>query len=150
MGAGPTGGIDTHLLLVDLTPISPGFGLFAQEALDVTGVTVNRNTIPHEPVSPMHPSGIRLGTPKVASRGMKEAEMSPVARLVARSIEQIAGYEMPTAREERVTPLRAFRAESDKDANLARVRADVERLTDRLHLYPEINLHTTDGAGSTP
>ncbi|KKQ28220.1 MAG: Serine hydroxymethyltransferase [Candidatus Magasanikbacteria bacterium GW2011_GWC2_37_14] len=72
------GGTDNHLLLVDVT----GKGLSgkqAQIALDIAGITVNKNMIPDDPRSPMDPSGIRFGTPALTTRGMKETEMNLIA-----------------------------------------------------------------------
>lgn len=71
-------GTDTHLILADLTNKSVP-GKEAQDALDSVGITLNKNTIPDDSRSPFDPSGIRLGTPAVTTRGMKEAEMEKVA-----------------------------------------------------------------------
>jgi glycine hydroxymethyltransferase len=73
-----TGGTDTHLLLVDLTARNVT-GKDAQEALDRAWITVNKNTIPFDTRGPMVTSGIRLGTPAVTTRGMREAEMELLA-----------------------------------------------------------------------
>jgi glycine hydroxymethyltransferase len=72
------GGTDNHLLLMDVTPKGLS-GKQAQIALDMGGITVNKNMIPDDPRSPMDPSGIRLGTPAVTTRGMKEREMEMIA-----------------------------------------------------------------------
>ncbi len=69
-----SGGTDNHLMLVDLSPQNVS-GKHAQEALDKVGITCNKNTVPFETRSPMDPSGIRLGTPAITTRGMKEPEM---------------------------------------------------------------------------
>lgn len=71
-------GTDNHLMLIDLTNKKVP-GKQAQEALDKAGITCNKNTVPFETRSPMDPSGIRLGTPAVTTRGMKEAEMKKIA-----------------------------------------------------------------------
>ncbi len=71
-------GTENHLMLVDLTNKNVT-GKQAQEALDKAGITCNKNTVPFETRSPMDPSGIRLGTPAVTTRGMKEAEMKQIA-----------------------------------------------------------------------
>jgi len=76
-----TGGTDTHLILADLTNKNIT-GKEAQTALDVVGITLNKNTVPHEKRSPMDPSGIRLGTPAVTTRGMKEDDMKKVANWI--------------------------------------------------------------------
>lgn len=80
-----TGGTDNHLLLIDLTNKDVP-GKQAQEALDSAGITVNRNTIPFDPRPPFNPSGIRLGTPALTTRGMKEPEMRQIARWIDRVI----------------------------------------------------------------
>lgn len=73
-----TGGTDNHLLLVDLTNKNV-IGADAEAALGKAGITVNKNTVPFDPRPPFSPSGIRLGTPALTTRGMKEAEMEQVA-----------------------------------------------------------------------
>ncbi len=80
-----TGGTETHLMLIDMT--SKGFtGKQAEDALSKAGITVNKNTIPHDPRKPFDPSGVRLGTPALTTRGMKEAEMKQVANFIDRAI----------------------------------------------------------------
>ncbi|MBI5222077.1 MAG: serine hydroxymethyltransferase [Candidatus Magasanikbacteria bacterium] len=73
-----TGGTDNHLLLIDLTNKNIS-GKDAEKALGKAGITVNKNTVPFDPRSPFDPSGIRLGTPALTTRGMKEAEMEIIA-----------------------------------------------------------------------
>ena len=108
-----SGGTDTHLVLVDLG--SRGIsGKDAQEALDRAWITVNKNTIPFETRSPMVTSGIRLGTPAVTTRGMKEPEMVQIAGLIDRVLSNVG-----VASEE------------------AKVRGEVQDLTSRFPLYPE-------------
>ena len=78
-------GTDTHLILVDLT--NKGVpGKEAQVALDKVGITLNKNTVPDDPRSPFDPSGIRLGTPAITTRGMKESEMEKIADWIDRTI----------------------------------------------------------------
>lgn len=80
-----TGGTDNHLLLVDLT--NKGVkGKEAEDALGKAGITVNKNTVPFDPRSPFDPSGIRLGTPALTSRGLKESEMDQVAEWIDAAI----------------------------------------------------------------
>jgi len=76
-----SGGTDNHLMLVDVTKLGIS-GREAQDRLEKVGIIVNRNTIPHDTRSPFDPSGIRIGTPSVTTRGMKEKEMKVVARAV--------------------------------------------------------------------
>jgi glycine hydroxymethyltransferase len=82
-----SGGTDNHLMLVDLRP-KKLTGKIAQESLDKAGITVNKNLIPFDPEKPLVTSGIRLGTPAVTTRGMKEAEMNQIAALITDVLEK--------------------------------------------------------------
>jgi len=80
-----TGGTDVHLVLVDLT--STGLdGQTAEDRLDEVGITVNRNAIPFDPRPPMNPSGLRIGTPALTTRGMGEADMAEIASVIATAL----------------------------------------------------------------
>ncbi|MBT3704910.1 serine hydroxymethyltransferase [Candidatus Peregrinibacteria bacterium] len=83
-----SGGTDTHLILVDLTNKNVP-GKQAQVALDKVGITLNKNTVPFDQRSPFDPSGIRLGTPAVTTRGMKEPEMEKIAGWIKEVIDNI-------------------------------------------------------------
>ncbi len=83
-----SGGTDTHLLLVDLTN-KKVIGRKAAQALDKAGIVCNFNTVPFDPRKPFSPSGIRLGTPAVTSRGMGEGEMRQVAKWMDQAIAQV-------------------------------------------------------------
>lgn len=74
-------GTDNHLMLIDLTPLGMS-GREAQDQLEEVGIIVNRNTIPYDTRSPFDPSGIRIGTPSITTRGMKEKEMQEIAGLI--------------------------------------------------------------------
>lgn len=76
-----SGGTDNHLMLVDVTSMNIT-GKEAEKALDIAGITVNKNTIPFDPNPPLVSSGIRIGTPSVTTRGMKENEMKEIAELI--------------------------------------------------------------------
>jgi glycine hydroxymethyltransferase len=78
-----SGGTDNHLMLVDVTPLGLG-GKLAEEALDRCGITCNKNMIPYDERKPVDPSGIRLGTPALTTRGMGTAEMQQVADWILR------------------------------------------------------------------
>ncbi len=77
-----SGGTDNHLMLIDLTKLGIS-GREAQDRLEEAGIVVNRNTIPYDTRSPFDPSGIRIGTPSVTTRGMKEKEMREIARIIS-------------------------------------------------------------------
>jgi glycine hydroxymethyltransferase len=106
-----SGGTDTHLMLVDV--FSKGVrGKEAEKALDRARITVNKNAIPFDVNPPLNPSGIRLGSPAVTTRGFREAEMREVGALIGEVLHHI----------------------NDEDA-IAAVRARVGKLTDRFPLY---------------
>jgi glycine hydroxymethyltransferase len=106
-----SGGTDNHLMLVDV--FARGItGKVAEGALDRAGITVNKNTIPFDQNSPMVASGVRIGTPALTTRGMKEAEMEAVGRLIARALASV-----------------------DDESGLAGVKRDVGRLCARFPLY---------------
>ena len=108
-----SGGTDTHLMLVDV--FSKGmFGSEAEKALGLAGITVNKNAIPFDTNPPLKPSGIRLGTPALTTRGMKQAEMKQVGGWIARALEQ-----------------------RNDPAALAKIRAEVFELCEQFPLYPE-------------
>ena len=81
-----SGGTETHLLLVDVTPLGV-VGKVAAEALEVAGIVTNYNTIPFDPQPPTIGSGVRMGTPALTTRGMRAAEMKQVGSLIARALE---------------------------------------------------------------
>jgi glycine hydroxymethyltransferase len=106
-----SGGTDNHLMLIDV--FARGVtGKVAEKALDRAGITVNKNTIPFDTNSPMVASGIRVGTPALTTRGMKEGEMEEVGRLISRALAAV-----------------------DNESVLADVKRDVGRLCARFPLY---------------
>ena len=108
-----SGGTDTHLMLVDV--FSKGMlGSDAEKALGEAGITVNKNAIPFDTNPPMKPSGIRIGTPALTTRGMKEREMRQVGKWIAEALNN----------------------RSDASA-LGRIRRDVLKLADAFPLYAE-------------
>ena len=83
-----SGGTDNHLMLVDLSK-SELTGKVAQETLDKARITVNKNAVPFDTRSPFVTSGVRIGTPAVTSRGMKEAEMTSIGSFISRALEHV-------------------------------------------------------------
>ena len=113
-----SGGTENHLMLVDLR--NKGLtGKVAEKALDVAGITVNKNTVPKETQSPFVTSGVRIGTPAVTTRGMKEREMAQIADLIDRVL-----------------------AAPEDQGLAARVREEVKTLAARFPLYPA-SMHAT-------
>ena len=108
------GGTDNHLLLIDVT--NKGLtGKQAETALDKAGITVNKNMIPNDPRKPMDPSGIRLGTPALTTRGFKEKEMEQVAEMI--------NYALMNYNDEKI---------------LLEIKQNVKKLTSQFPLYPEL------------
>jgi glycine hydroxymethyltransferase len=108
-----SGGTDNHLMLVDV--FSKGLtGKVAEAALGMAGITVNKNAIPFDQNPPMVASGIRIGTPAVTTRGMREAEMDQIGELIARVL-----------------------SAPDDERALGVVKSEVERLCRKFPLYPE-------------
>jgi glycine hydroxymethyltransferase len=106
-----SGGTDNHLMLIDV--FARGItGKVAEAALDRAGMTVNKNTIPYDTNSPMVASGIRVGTPALTTRGMKEAEMETVGRLISKALQGVSN-----------------------ESTLADVKRDVHRLCGTFPLY---------------
>jgi glycine hydroxymethyltransferase len=106
-----SGGTDNHLMLIDV--FSRGItGKLAEAALDRAGITVNKNTIPFDTNSPMVASGVRIGTPALTSRGLKEKDMEEVGRLIARALSAV-----------------------ENESALGDVKRDVQKLCERFPLY---------------
>jgi glycine hydroxymethyltransferase len=106
-----SGGTDNHLMLLDLRDTELT-GKVAQETLDRAHITVNKNGVPFDPRPPFVTSGVRIGTPAVTTRGMKEAEMEVVADLIARGLQAVGD-----------------------EAALGRLAAEVRALCERFPLY---------------
>ena len=128
-------GTENHLMVVDLTPFSEGLGTQVAFALDVAGIYANRNAIPDEPCSPFYPSGLRIGTPLVTTRGMQEAEMSQIGRWIAQVIELVKDDTLPSERKERLPFVRAFRERALADSRLLAIREEVKTMASRFPLF---------------
>ena len=109
-----SGGTDNHLMLVDLTNKDIS-GKKAEIALGVAGITVNKNMIPFDKKSPFVTSGIRIGTPAMTTRGMKEEEMKTIASLIDRAI-----------------------SNHENEDELGKIKHEVKKLCSKFPLYPEL------------
>jgi glycine hydroxymethyltransferase len=119
-----SGGTDTHLMLVDMRP----FGLtgkVAEARLEEAGITVNKNTIPFDPEKPFVTSGVRIGTPALTTRGMKEPEMEEIGRLIAGVLKDV-----------------------ENDEVVEKTLSAVKELCDRFPLYADIKAVYRDDAKS--
>jgi glycine hydroxymethyltransferase len=117
-----SGGTDTHLMLVDV--FSKGMlGSEAEKALGEAGITVNKNAIPFDTNPPLKPSGIRIGTPALTTRGMKEAEMRQIGRWIAEALNHRTDAQV-----------------------LARIKREVLAMCEAFPLYPERRARAMAGA----
>jgi glycine hydroxymethyltransferase len=131
-------GTDNHLILIDLTPFGKGKGLYTQEALDLAGITVNKNTIPSDPSSPFYPSGIRLGTPALTTRGMKEKEMELIGDWIADVINEVKDYDMPDDKDARQKSIEKFRKEIVNNNKIKKIKNEIIELCKKFPIYPEL------------
>ncbi|MFH1076129.1 MAG: serine hydroxymethyltransferase [Pseudomonadota bacterium] len=99
-----SGGTDNHLMLVDLTSMNIT-GKEAEQALDRAGITVNKNAIPFDTLGPRITSGVRIGTPSITTRGMKEPEMETIAELIVHVLENVRDNRVINLAQERVRDL---------------------------------------------
>jgi glycine hydroxymethyltransferase len=125
-----SGGTDNHLMVIDLRP-QKLVGNIVAEALEVAGIVTNRNSVPFDPNPPFYPSGVRLGSPAVTTRGMGEVEMKQIADWISHVIDRVREYRLPEVKEKRRPFMQEFRKEIGADETLLRVAADVERLCAR-------------------
>lgn len=127
-------GTDNHMMLIDLTDGGAGRGVFLQEIMDLSGITVNKNTIPKDPSTPFYPSGVRLGVPAVTTRGMKEKEMKLIGAWVVELANEIKKYSLPAEKEERVAYLKNFRKEIKNNKLAKKIRQEVLKLCKKFPL----------------
>ncbi|MEM2172065.1 MAG: serine hydroxymethyltransferase [Thermoproteota archaeon] len=131
-----TGGTDTHMVLIDLSDHGVGKGILAQEALELCGVIVNKNTVPGERSSPFYPSGIRAGTPAVTSRGMKEKEMEEIGEIIVEVSREALKFELPS--KNRQEYIREFKSKIRENNIIVEYRRKVKDLCEKFPLYEEL------------
>lgn len=124
------GGTENHLILIDLTPtLGAGGGIFGSDAMEAAGMTANKNTVPKDPSSPFYPSGIRIGTPALTTRGFKEADMEKVGEWIARAVKAVSDRRLPTEVKERSAYLKEFALSLKDNAALAAIRSEIREFT---------------------
>ncbi len=129
-------GTDNHLMVIDLSPFGPGLGTQVAYGLDLAGIYANRNTVPKETGSPFYPSGLRVGTPLVTSRGMKEEDMVSIARWISEVTKHIvAEYQLPADKKAWAKAVAAMRPLLEKDQKIQSVRAEVTAWAEAFPLF---------------
>lgn len=134
-----TNGTDNHMILIDLTTFGKGKGIFVQEALDLAGITTNKNTIPNDVSSPFYPSGIRIGTPAITTRSMKEPQMEIISEFIYNVINEVKHYELPSENELRKEYLKKFKSEIENNKKLQEIRGNVLKLCEEFPLYKNVS-----------
>ncbi|MGA2911853.1 MAG: serine hydroxymethyltransferase [Candidatus Levyibacteriota bacterium] len=129
-----SGGSKNHLLLIDLRNKNVN-GAVAALALEVAGIVVNKNGVPNDTNPPFYPSGIRLGTPAITTRGMKEAEMVKVAKWINEAINEAQKYQLPSSKEERREFMQKFKIEIFKNKQLLQIAKEVKTLCQNYRIY---------------
>jgi glycine hydroxymethyltransferase len=129
------GGTENHLMVIDLTSFSDGLGTQAACAMDIAGMYANRNAIPNEPCSPFYPSGVRIGTPLITTRGMKEKEMEQTGRWIARVVDIVKDETLPREKSERSKFIRSFRKRIKTNSDLLTIREEVKRMAEPFPLF---------------
>jgi len=129
------GGTETHLMVLDLTPFGPGFGSQVAYALDVAGIYANRNTVPQEPGSPFYPSGLRVGTPLVTTRGLKEVEMKQIGKWMKRVVDIATKEALPIEKTEKAAHIQKMRLIYDKNTDLLSIAEEVKTMVSQRPLF---------------
>jgi len=122
-----SGGSDNHLILIDLRNKGVN-GAIAAIALEVAGIVVNKNAVPFDTNPPFYPSGIRLGTPAITTRGMKEAEMKKIAIWFSQAANEVKNEKLPAEKEKRVEFMKAFKTRVVKNKKLLSIAQEVKTL----------------------
>src|SRR3989344_2426430 len=120
-----SGGTDNHLILIDLQNKNVN-GAAAALALEVAGIVTNKNAVPKDPMPPFYPSGIRLGTPALTTRGMKEKDMVKVANWIKEVVLEVSGQQMPRDKEQRSEFWKKFRKEVVKNKKLLAIAKEIK------------------------
>jgi glycine hydroxymethyltransferase len=128
-----SGGSDNHLILIDLRNKGVN-GSIAAFALEVAGIVVNKNGVPFDTMPPFYPSGIRLGTPAITTRGMKEKEMINIAKWINDAINEVKNYQLPSEKEERKEAWKKYKKEIVKNQKLQQIIKEVKTLTAKFPL----------------
>ncbi len=131
-----SGGTDNHMVLVDLAKFGKGAGFFAQEGLELAGITANKNTIPKDPGSPFYPSGLRLGTPAVTTRGMGEKEMQKLGEWVSSIVKEVSAYRLPEDEGEKKIQIKKFYQEAGKNKKIKEIAGEIAEICKKFPVYP--------------
>ena len=126
-------GTQNHLMVADLSEFGGGFQM--AYALEKAGIIVNKNTVPHDQNPPFYPSGIRVGTPAVTTRGMGKKDMEKIADWIGRVYFLVKDKKLPAAVGKRSEFVKSFKKWADASGDLAAIKKEVERFTSDFPLF---------------
>ncbi len=127
------GGSENHLILIDLRNKKTN-GAVAALALETAGIVVNKNGVPFDTNPPFYPSGIRLGTPAVTTRGLREKDMIKVAEWINKAVKESQNYQLPLEKEERRESFKKLKKEIPANKNLLNIAKEVKLFIKRFPL----------------
>lgn len=128
-----TGGSDNHLILIDLK--NKGInGKLAAIALEEAGIVINANSVPFDGMPPLYPSGIRLGTPAITTRGMKENQMKKIAAWINEVVEEIKDEKLPEGKEERREFMKSYKNHLAGNKKLQQIKKEIKTLCSKFPL----------------
>lgn len=128
-------GTQNHLMLLDFSEF--GGGAQMAIALEEVGIIVNKNLIPQDKLSPFYPSGIRIGTPAITTRGLEEKDMDKIADWIFRVYEEVKDHRLPKEKNQRQEFVSQFKGLVKKTKNLKKIKKQVESFSKKFPLYSE-------------
>ncbi|MEP7166668.1 MAG: serine hydroxymethyltransferase [Candidatus Woesebacteria bacterium] len=120
-------GTENHLLVLDFSTLGSGHGVLVAKAMNAAGLVANFNTVPKD-TSPFYPSGVRIGTPAVTTRGMKEVQMEHIAEWITAISDHIKDEKLPEDKKQRAEFVKAFAQRMNTDPFLLSVATKVQKL----------------------
>lgn len=129
-----SGGTDNHLILINLSNKNVN-GALAALALEIAGIVVNKNAVPNDPMPPFYPSGIRLGTPAITTRGMKVSDMAKIAKWINEVIKEVQGERLPEDKEKRSKFWKEFRSRVVENKKLLSIAKEVESFAGKFPVH---------------
>ena len=130
-----SGGTDNHLMLIDLRNKGVS-GWVVAWALEMAGIILNYNSVPFDTNPPFYPSGIRIGTPTLTTRGMKEKEMEKVANWINLVVDHVKDEKLPENKSERIKFVKAFKKRVVKDKYLMKIKKEVKNFSRNYRVTP--------------
>lgn len=128
-----SGGTDNHLILLDLREKKIN-GAMAAYALEKANIVANKNSVPNDTNPPFYPSGLRIGTPAVTTRGMKETDMKKIASWINNTINACGEWGLPGSKEKRKVFFKAFKDDVNKNKEIEKIALEVKKFASRFPL----------------